>query len=290
MKGFKKFVSLLAAFVLMALLPGAGMLQASAASPTTYYVKYDIDKRAWRMQIGEWNKELEGRETYYLNNGDEAVKDGDILVVLAMDDDETETGSGDITVNAHLSNLTVNRAGVVISTGGVDECYVLGDSYAAISGNVTNAYVYDNAKCTFNNDVTNLRLIATEKPEVRTTVSVAGTVAYASTANQGGVMKEYFNFVKGSFYYDYASGLMTDPSKYSTNGSSPAAAATQTTTQTQSSTQNSTTANSSASNEYDDVPKTGESNMLFMILLAVSAMSFVGCVALNIKKVKVKDK
>ena len=295
MKGFKKFVFLLATVALVTLLPGANTLQASAANPTTYYVKYDTDKHAWRMQVGEWLEDYEGRETYYLNQGDEAVKNGDILVVLAThrdsddEDDEPVYASGSITVNAHLSNLTINRTDVVISTGGVDDCYVLGDSYAAITGDVTNAYVYDNAKCTFNSNVTNLRLIATERPEVRTSVSVAGTVAYASTANQGGVLKEYFNFVKGSFYYDHASGLMTDPSNYSTSGSVPAAAVT-TDTQTQSSTQNNTAKNSGTSSEYDDVPKTGESNMLFMILLTVSAMSFVGCMVLNLKKVKIKEK
>lgn len=298
MKGFKKLVSLLAVAAITVLLPGANTLQASAANPTTYYVKFDTDKGEWRMQIGEWNKELEGRETYYLNQGSEAAKDGDILVVMDMDtvkndddeDDEiTKSASGSITVNAHLSNLTINRTGAVIYTGGVDECHVLGDSYAAINGDVTNAYVYDNAKCTFNNNVTNLRLIASVKNDVETSVSVAGTVAYASVSNTGGVIREYFNFVKGSFYYDFASGLMTDPSQYSTNGSTPAAQ-TQAPAQTQSSAQNNTAASSGASGEYDDVPKTGENNVLFMILLAISAMSFAGCMALNLRKAKVKEK
>lgn len=286
MKGFKKIASLLTVAALMALLPGANALKASAATPTTHYVKYNTDKHEWRVQVGEWKDGYDGRETYYLNNGDEAVKDGDILVVL--DNEEHETGNKELTINAHLSNLTVNRAHVVIFTGGVDECYVLGDSYAAINGDITNGYVYDDAACTFNNNVTNLHLIADKRNEVRMDVTVGGTVAYASTANKGGIINEYYNFTAGSFVYDDKSGLMTDSSKYSTTGSAPAAAPAETApTQETAQPQNNTAADSG---EYDDVPKTGESNVLFMILLAISAVSFAGCMALNLRPVLKKVK
>lgn len=286
MKGFKKIASLLMVAALMALLPGANALKASAATPTTYYVKYLADKGDWRMQVGAWNDESDGRETYYLNNGDEAMKDGDILVVL--DNEEHATGNKELKVNAHLSNLTVNRAHAVIFTGGVDECFVLGESYAAINGDITNGYVYDDAACTFNNNVTNLHLIADKRNEVRMNVTVGGTVAYASTANKGGILNEYYNFTAGSFVFDDKSGLKTDSSKYSTTGSAPAATPAETApTQETAQPQNSTPADSG---EYDDVPKTGESNLLFMILLAISATSFAGCMVLNLrpalKKVK----
>jgi hypothetical protein len=276
MEKLKKFVSLVAAAALLAVLPNVSTLQVSAAQPTTYYVKYDTDKNDWRMQIGSWDNGYEGRSPYYLNEGDEKVKDGDIVVVLDSDD-EAALSSATLTVNAHLSNLTVNRAGIVIYTGGVDECYVLGDSYAAINGNVTNAYVYDNAVCTFNNNVTNLRLISSSDNRVRCTVSVGGTVSYASTANPGGLINEYYNFTAGSFYHDKASGLMTDTSKYSTTGSAPA-------TSTQSETTTQTTAEVSAastsSSEYDDVPKTGESNLIIW-LFGISAVCLAGRYALR---------
>lgn len=285
MKNFKKMLSLLMAAALIALLPGANTLKAAAATPTTYYVRYDTDQNDWRMQIGEWLEDYEGRETYYLNNGDEAVKDGDILVIL--DNGTTEAGS-ELTVNAHLSNLTVNRAHAVISTGGVDECYVLGSSYAAITGSITNAYVYDDAVCTFNSNVTNLKLISSQENDVNTDISVGGTVAYASVSNPGGVLKEYYNFTANSFYYDHASGLMTDPSRYSTTGSAPAPAPAQgTTAQNTTASQTATQPQSgsgTSSGEYDDVPKTGENNLLFVSLLALSAASFAGCMALNLKR------
>ena len=182
-----------------------------------------------------------------------------------------------MTVNARLGNLTVNRTNVVISANGIDECHVQGDSAAAISGNVTNAYVYDNAACTFNNNVTNLRLIATVENTVDTNVSVGGTVAYASTANGGGVLKEYYNFAAGSFYFDKNSGLMTDTSQYSTTGSGPAAAPQTPAQTTPAQSQNKAPA---SSGEYDDVPKTGESNLLvwlFSGMLLLSAMFAGGC-------------
>lgn len=267
MKKYKKIVSLLAAAAMVLLIPNAAALKASAATPTTFYLKYDTDQGQWRMQVGEWIDEYEGRETYYLNEGSEKAKDGDIVVVLA--NEEQEAGSGSVTVNAHLSNLTVNRSSVVISTNGIDSCYVFGDSYAAITGNVSNAYVYDNAKCTFNSDVTNLRLIASQENDVDTDVSVAGTVAYASVSNPGGVIREFYNFAKGTFYYDNASGLMTDPSNYSKSGTAPS--------NTAPAQPAATAAQPAASGEYDDVPKTGEQN-LSIWLLGAACILLAGCI------------
>lgn len=293
MKKFRKCISLIAAAAILALLPNANALQASAAPAKTIYIRFDTDLHEWRMQIGSWNDGDAGLELHYLNNGNDSQKalDGDTLVVLPNTPDaepdedgkmpKQQTGNVDLKVNARLGNLTVNRTNVVISANGIDECHVQGDSTAAISGNVTNAYVYDNAACTFNNDVTNLRLIATVENTVDTNVSVGGTVAYASTANGGGVLKEYYNFAAGSFYFDKNSGLMTDTSQYSTTGNGPAAAPqtpAQTTTQTTpSQTQNKAPA---SSGEYDDVPKTGENNLmvwLFSGMMILSAMCAGGC-------------
>jgi len=87
---------------------------------------------------------------------------------------------------------------------------------------------------------------------------------------------EYFYFVPDSVYYDHASGLMTDDDKYSKTGSAPAAAATASATTGTASQSN--TSSSSSSGEYDDVPKTGEGN-LALWLLALSLISFAGCIA-----------
>ncbi len=277
MKRIKKIVSLLAAAAVLAIAPGTNVMKAEAATPTTFYVKYDDDKNEWRMQVNEWKDDYEGRELYYLNDGDEKVKDGDIVIVLDNEDDET--GSKEIHINAHLSNLTINRAHAVVAVGGgIDECYVFGDSYAAVTGNITNAYVYDNASCTFNSNVTNLHLISTQSNEVEANVTVGGTVTYASLANEGGVFKEYYNFLAGTFHHDYASGLMTATYHYSNDPnvnaySAPEVPASSVPTPAGSST--SSQGSTASSNEYDDVPKTGESNAVVW-LFAISAACFAG--------------
>ncbi|MBR1771130.1 MAG: hypothetical protein IJ747_03780 [Lachnospiraceae bacterium] len=282
MKCFKKVVSLAAAAAIVLSGSAFATLRADAATPTTYYIKYDEDKSEWRMQIGNWDKEYEGTQLYYLNEGNDKVKDGDVVVIL--ENDEGVQGHGDISINAHLSNLTVSRtSAVVAATGGIDNCYVLGESTAAISGNVTNGYVYDDAKCTFNNNVTNLSLIASQENDVDLDCSVKGTVAYCSVSNPGGIVKQYYSFAANTFYYDHASGLMTDPSNYSTSGSVPAAStATQTTTQTTTTASSQQSAGNASSGAYDDVPKTGDSN-LAIYLFALSAISFAGCLAFRRK-------
>ena len=284
MKNFKKIVSLLAAAAVLAIAPGTNAMKAEAATPTTFYIMYDDSKNDWRMQVNEWKNDYEGRELYYLNEGDEKVKDGDIVVVLSSE--ENETGSKEIHINAHLSNLTVNRAHAVVSVGGgIDECYVLGDSFAAVTGNITNAYVYDEASCTFHSNVRNLNLISTQSNEVVSNVTVGGTVTYASLANDGGVFKEYYNFLAGTFDHDETSGLMTASYHYSNDPNTNAysapevpASSVPTPAGSAASSQESATpsqGNTSSSNEYDDVPKTGDSNAVVW-LFAISAACFAG--------------
>lgn len=291
MRKFKKIVSLLAAAAVLAIAPGANAMTAEAATPTTFYVKYDDSKNDWRMQINEWKNDYEGRELYYLNEGDEKVKDGDILVVLS--NEENETGSQEIHVNAHLSNLTINRAHAVVTVGGgIDECYVFGDSYTAITGNVTNAYVYDNASCTFHSNVRNLNLIATQTNSVETNVTVGGTVTHATLANDGGVYKQYYNFLAGTFHFDDASGLMTATYHYSNDPNTNAysapevpASSVPTPAGSASNTPASTTpaqGSTASSNEYDDVPKTGDSNSVVW-LFAISAACFAGSLLMTRK-------
>lgn len=277
MKKFNKLVALAAAASLIALIPGAGTMKVSAATPTTHYLQYDTDQHEWRLQTGSFSKDSGGKDLYYLNEGDEKVNDGDILVVMANDD--SAGGGKNITVNAHLSNLTINSANVVISVGGADECHVNTDSYAAITGDITNAYVYDTATCTFHSNVTNLRMIATIENTVDTTVTVGGTVAYACTANGGGVLKEFYNFKAGTFHFAKAGGLMTDPSDYSTSGNGPAASAPAANTAPAAQTQPKPAA---SSGEYDAVPKTGEGNLSSWLLVA-SALCFGGCLVLRKK-------
>lgn len=275
MKRFKKLISLAAAAAaLCTALPLLPSLKADAEESSTFYVKYDTDMQEWRVQSGgdKWNDEDAGRELYYLNNGDNPVKDGGVVVILPNSEDAT--GGKEITINAHLSNLTINRADAAVRTGGVDNCYVFGDSYAAVNGDVSNAYVYDNAICTFNNNVTNLNLLSSSSNTIDSSVSVGGTVAYALLKNPGDVIAEYYNFAANSFYYNAENGLLTDDSLYSKTGSGAVATPAVTAASAAAPAANTTTA--AGNSGYDDVPKTGESNPAAW-LLTLSALSLAGC-------------
>ncbi|MBR1854724.1 MAG: hypothetical protein IJ794_16525 [Lachnospiraceae bacterium] len=284
MKNFKKLFTLMSAAACCAALSVLPAVKAEAA--TTFYVKYDTDMDEWRIQSGKdkWEDEDAGRELYYLNNGDNKVNDGDIVVVLPNDEDAT--GGTEIVIDSHLSNLTINRADAIVRTKGIDECYVFGDSYTAITGDVANAYVYDNAVCTFNSNVTNLNLISSNSNSIESTVSVKGTVAYALLKNPNDVIAQYYNFRANTFFYDDESALLTDDADYSKNGSVPAASTSTTTaaSTTPTTAAATTTASSSSSSAYDDVPKTGEGN-LAVWLFAGSILSFAGCLVFRKKHV-----
>ncbi len=268
MKCFKKFASLVAATALLALLPAQSTMTVSAAEPARYYVKYVDSISEWRYQQAQsWDDENNGRELYYLKEG---IKDGDILVI-----DGTNSALN-LELSVSLSNLTIkNTNSAVVTTKGIQDLYVLRDSVAAINGDISNAYIYDNATCNLNNNVTNLILYG--DPEVKPTVVVGGTVSYVKISDVQKTYYEFYNFEKGSFSID--KGIMrTDTSKYSTTASTasqPAPAAP--------TAQNPAAQASSATNDYDDVPKTGDSS-LYLLLFSASALCFAGSYALKRKR------
>lgn len=322
LKNIGKAFLLTAAVMSATVLPAQNSLKVSAAEPTTFYLRYvcttclwaeegkdehgnvtfeghdSSHEYQWRRQIGVWNDNIEGREPYYLNEGDDCtIKDGDIVVVLpnlpltegfeeqeegyAAKRQKQLTDQSIIKIDAHLSNLTINRSSVLLSTNGVDECYVLGDSYAAIGGNIANAYVYDASDCTFHDNVTNLRLYNSKGrlDDARSdgsdekwvpNVTVGGTVDYASVSDITGVRAEYWKFAKGTFRFDEKNGLETYYTNYSTSGGAPASAS-QGTAASQ---------NAAQSDLYDDVPKTGENSLVMWLsagMLLISGSCFMGC-------------
>lgn len=258
MKSFKKFVSLVAATALLALLPAENTLTASAAELTRHYVKYVDSISEWRyQQTQSWDDASTGRELYYLK---ENIKDGDILVIDG-------TGSSlNLELPVSLSNLTIkNTNSAVVTTKGIQDLYVLQDSVAAINGDIANAYVYDNATCNLNNNVTNLILYG--DPVVKPTVVVAGTVGYAKISDAQKVYYEFYSFEAGSF--SIKEGIMkTDTSKYSTTPTAQS--------------QPAPSQPPASSSDYDDVPKTGDSS-LYLLLFAASALFFAGGYALKRK-------
>lgn len=287
MKKMKTIVSLLAAAALLLMVCGVKNLQADAAEPVTYSLKYVEEKGEWRFHIGAWDDNNAGhRELYYLK---EAIKDGDIIVI--------EEGDQGLTLElpVNLNNITFNHAHyAVITVKSVENVYVLRDSVAAINGDVVNAHVYDNAIANFNNNVTNLYI--TKERSGEQSVNVVGTVAYVKTSDAERVYNEFYNFQANSFCQEKGI-LKTDASKYSTvpvvpvlpqqpavpaDPAAPAApvdpaAVVVPVTPV-------APAVPAVGGEYDDVPKTGDSMALPYILIMAAGVCFGGVYLLRNRK------
>lgn len=256
MKRFKKIISLLAIAAMIVTMPLANTMTVSAAEPMTYYIGFNPDRDDWRWQRGTGTFDL-AQEDLSLDDLNTYVQDGDIIVVYGGG----ETRGLEFNVDAYLSNVTVLNVYTIalIGANGIGEFYSLMDSVCAVNSNVTNAYVYDSSRVSFNKNVTNLEIIC--PPDEFNAVTSLGTVGHAKRHYDGYVMYEVYNVAAGKFSSTNAD-MDTDPQYYSTTPTGTPAAS-QTTTST------------SSANDYDDVPKTGESNMIFL-LLGISAISFLG--------------
>lgn len=262
MKKLKTLVSLLAAAALLLMIPGARTLQASAAEPVTYSLKYVEGNGEWRYQEGSWNDNASHRELYYLK---EFIKDGDLIVI------EGGEHSLMLELPVNLNNITFNHSySAVITAKSVENVYVLSDSVAAVNGDVVNAHVYDNAIVNFNNNVTNLFITKARCGEQ--TIAVVGTVAYVKTGDAEMIYNELYNFQANSFLQE--KGIFkTDASMYSTTPSGNAQPAPP-----------AAPAAPAADSEYDDVPKTGEPSALPYLLIIVAGICFGGAYILRNKR------
>lgn len=270
MKRLKKLVSLLSAVAICALLPGMNVLTVSAAEPVTYYVKYLEEDKDWRFKIGSWENESVDRELYYMYND---FKDGDIVVV-----DSNNTSNLDpLVFSKHISNLTVvNGSVAAVSAPSIGLVHAIQDSRVAITGDVNEAYIYDNAGITFYNNVNKLTLIDSlgEANGVANSLGTAGHVLRQTAS--GYIYYEVFNVAAGKLLID-GGELKTAAADYSTTPSAPQAPAPQAPT-VQAPVAN--TQPPTASNEYDDVPKTGEGNAAIW-LIGIAAICLVGKRALK---------
>ncbi|MBO4982331.1 MAG: hypothetical protein J6C84_10670 [Lachnospiraceae bacterium] len=268
MKKFQKFVSLLSAAALLAMLPGSNTLTASAAEPTTFCVSYDEGDDAWYYQrdTSEYNPNIEVKEAFQLKD---VIKDGDIVVVVGISDD---TGLDLDLSNVRLSNLTIAQAAtVVVRTKGVDECYVTTDSVAAITGDVSRAYVYNEGSVTFNSNVSYLEIIGTN--DVHANIYVHGTVSHVKAVDEASIVcYEYYDFAKGKLEISDGS-VQTDEAYYS---KTPSASSTQNTAPATQDSQSSAPAPGNTSGAYDSVPKTGEAFPAYLVLIAIAAVCLAG--------------
>ena len=284
MKKMKTIVSLLAAAALLLMVCGVKNLQADAAEPVTYSLKYVEEKGEWRFHIGAWDDNNAGhRELYYLK---EAIKDGDIIVI--------EGGEQSLTLElpVNLNNITFNHSHLAIITAkSVENVYVLRDSVAVVNGDVVNAHVYDNAVANFNNNVTNLFI--TKERSGEQSINVVCTVAYVKTSDADRVYNELYNFQANSFCQEKGI-LKTDASKYSTVPVDPALLQQPVAAVTPAAPADPAApvapvdpvapAVPAVSSEYDDVPKTGDPYVLPYALIMTACICFGGVYLLRDKK------
>ena len=248
MKKFKTFVSMLAAAAVLLLVPGNTSLEADAAEPTTYAVKYVESANDWRFQSGTatFDEGTTHRELYYLL---EALQAGDIVVVY----NDTESSVPELNLGSTpLSNLTVASAKsvTVIYSGDITDFFAFAGTQCSINANVTTASVYDGLVCNFNKNVQTLNLYI--NGDLDSIVGCAGIVGhfYGYCENTDTVWYNYYNFKAGTLQV-YDGGFQTPSENYSTTPS-------QTSTQQPSA--------GSSADEYDEVPKTGDSFMIMWLL------------------------
>ncbi len=226
-------------------------LTLSAEEPKTYYVKYNENQKDWWYQEGSsWDAEKDGNLMYFFFTG---VKDGDHVIV------DGTAGEQELHIDANLSSLTIipNSKSSVYATS-IQDCYILGGGYANIHSNVTNGYLYDFSVCNFHMDARN----------VTVSYSVLDSVAVAVVGKCDALLVQDINTGFRKYHlYDFKSAAVlrkgvieVDPSQYSLVP--PAAAP----------------ATPEAGDEYDEVPKTGESaNYLFAF--AAAMLCFAGAYA-----------
>ncbi len=272
MKKIRKLAGVLAAVTALVLLPKASVLPAKAAEPVTYAVKYVSDELGWRFQANTsvFDSSNNGREMYYLMQD---IKDGDLVVIYNDSDNASDLNLG----NVHLSNVTYVQGChfTIVFAGGVDDCYVLGGSSGTMNCDVKNAYVYDTVTFNFNNNVDNLYLYAADK--FNSNLGVSGTVGHLTASTLPGqepyrVAFDYYDFPAGALYFKdgafqpTASGYKT-PEEHAQQSPQPQPEAPQPeVTQTDS---------PDPSDEYDEVPKTGQ-NSLYLWLLLGAGICFTG--------------
>ncbi len=258
MKKFRKIISLLAVAALLVTFPMVNTMTVSAREPMTFYIGFNPTEDSWR-----WQSETDGYDLTEpdssLDDLNDYVRSGDIIVVFGGG----ETCGLEFNVDTYLSNVTLLNVHSIALVGaeGIGEFYALMDSVCAVNSDVANGYVYDSSHVTFNKNVSNLEIIC--PPDQLSVVSCAGTVAHAKRHYDDSVLYEVYNVAAGKFVSVNAD-LETDPQYYTTTPSgTPAASAT------------APSGTSGSASDYDEVPKTGESNMIFL-LLGISAISFLG--------------
>lgn len=252
MKRLKKTLALLTAALFCVMPLFTQTLTAKAEEePITYYLKYLEDMKEWRyQQLTAWDvNDNHGSLDHVLAY----IKDGDTIVINGEE-------SINLELEVRLKNLTILNANtVIVSAKGIDEVYQH-NGVSVFNTDVKDAYIHDKSVCNFNKNVTNLNIIGTD--DINAQVNVVGTAAHVKGYDNHKTYYECYNFAPNTVCI-INGALHTDPAHYSTT---PTAT---------SGTTAPSTGSSSASGDYDDVPKTGESHMILW-LTGIAAVCLLG--------------
>ena len=250
----RKFLAALLALAMMFVMLPANALEVSAEEPVTYTVKWVEELDDWRYQANTntWDENGYHRELYYLY---EYMKDGDVIVVYNFSPDYVpalDLGT------KKISNLTICDADklTVIFCGDVDLFFAHGGTQVSVNCNVNTAHVYDDATANFNGNVGTLNFYA--DGVINSILGVSGTLGHFRGTNFEGteVLYDFYDFKENTFQF-YEHGFQTPEGNFSRTpvAVQPPVSPTPSTGNT-------------SSGEYDDVPKTGESNLAIYLLLA----------------------
>lgn len=286
-KSFRNIIAMMATAVMLFLLSEGNCLKVAAEEPVTYVVKYLADQKEWCYQENRsvFDDTVTSWQVYQLR---EVLKAGDTVVVY---NDTT----ADVTLDlgsTRFTNLTVSTSAfTVINTGGVQDCYILSNSSCSVNGNITNAHVYDNSLVNFGNNIQELRIHCNDK--ITSSVGCGGTVRhlYAPSDTLPRTFYDLYDFQAGSLIIDQDGDLNTPDWQYSREPSSqpveqptPQPEVQQPETQ-QPAAQPTPAAPADSDDEYDAVPKTGESNSAFWLICG-GVLCMFGSMAIRLKKSK----
>lgn len=255
----KKLFSLFAVVMMAVMSLQLSALTVAAEEPTTYIVKYDATTDDWNYQEGStWDDDSDGKSMYYMTL---EMKDGDYIVV------EAPEGNPVLDLDFHLGNLTIKpNSSCMVDAKSIKDCYILSGAHATIDCDVTNGYLYDFSVCNFNKNCDNLKIYYTDDTTI--SVNVVGTCKdfYMHNDAKGRVKYQLYNFTTALTVQD--GKLKNDADEYSTSPSSSTAAPA------------TPQAPSTSADEYDDVPKTGESST-YLFAFGLAAVCFLGSYSLK---------
>ena len=252
----KKLFSLFAVVMMAVMSLNLSALTVNAAEPTTYVVKYDATTDDWYYQVGnKWDKHAQLRSMYYMTL---EMKDGDNVVVDALE------GSPVLELAFHLGSLTLlPNSSCTVKVNSIKDCYIGSGAFGNIECDVTNGYMYDFSVCNFYKNCDNLKINYTDPETV--SVNVVGTCKdfYMFDTAKNKVKYQLYNF-KAPLCVGEGE-LLNNANEYTTT---PSAATTR------------PAAPTTSADEYDDVPKTGESNA-YLLAFGLAAVCFFGSYSLK---------